>query len=227
MKTSVLVIISLVGIAIALPVSGQVEFAERFYVGGGLIYSISDIELSAEGETAETDNGFGLGVKGGYFLNDFLALEGLLRYHFNYSVDEEVQISAVEENYAWAADAKIDGDGAVLDFSVNAKGYLPLKGNFRPYGVAGLGYAFGKVDYDADTAGYWWYLNNPSNRFSYEEDWSDTESESDFFARLGIGGDFFFDRTFGLEGEFSYNFGFGDLDKLKFYDLYLGTIFLF
>ena len=188
---------------------------EKFYMGGGFqldIPSFKTYNETIEGEDVgvnDFDNTWGLQLKAGYFINDYLAIEGLFQYHRNFEWTSDEYSDPV----LGTVSGKIEVSGFSL--SVNAKGFLPL-GQFRPYAVAGLGYARGKAK------GTGTYDPPVGPTVSY----SDSETDSGPMGRIGIGCDVLFNDSFGLEGEVAYNIGMSDIDYVRFVALSAGVLIM-
>lgn len=194
-------------------INTEPSLKEKFYLGGGFqldIPSFKTYDETIEGEDVDVndfDNTWGLQLKAGYFVNDYLAIEGLFQYHRNF----EWKSDEYSDPVLGTVSGKIEVSGFSL--SVNAKGFLPL-GQFRPYAVAGLGYARGKAK------GTGTYDPPVGPTVSYSE----SETDSGPMGRIGIGCDVLFNDSFGLEGEVAYNIGMSDIDYVRFVALSAGVL---
>ena len=177
------------------------DLSKRWYLGGGLNYNFENFDNELSG--VDWDNTWGLDIKAGYFFTDYFALEFMFQYLNEFEYKESV--------YYWGSwDYKATVTG--YSFTINGKGFIPLDSIFRPYGVLGLGYAHGELEQKLSYS-----------RYTY----SDSEKESDLFGRIGAGLDIFLSKQFALEGEVSYNMGFGDIDNLRYTSLALNALVLF
>ena len=177
------------------------DLSKRWYFGGGLNYAFENFkdELSE----VDWDNTWGLDIKAGYFFTDYFALEFMFQYlnEFEYK----------ESGYYWGYyDYKATLTG--YNFTLNGKAFIPLDGIFRPYGVLGLGYANGELKEK---------LSDAWGTYTY------TDKNSGLFGRIGAGADVFLSEQFALEGEVSYNIGFGDIDNIRYTSLALNALVLF
>jgi len=196
-------------------INTEPSLAERWYLGGGFqldIPSFKDYNETVDGEDIDVndfDNTWGLQLKAGYNILDYLAVEGLFQYHRKF----EWESDDYSDPDLGTVSGKVEVSG--FDFSVNLKGILPL-GIFRPYAVAGLGFMRGK----AKATG------------SYDSPWtapvsySENQSDSGPMGRIGIGCDVFVAENFGIEAEIAYNAGMGDIDYARFTALSAGVIIL-
>lgn len=176
--------------------------AGRPYIGGGLLYSLQDFT----GDNADHiswghalgDNSWGLYLKGGYFVMDNVAVEGLYRYHNEWEGTEDL--------------TGLDGEITVKanDLTVNGKYFFPVE-QFMPFAVVGIGYAQFKSE--ADIKGF------------EGADIDDTESGP--LARAGAGCLYFFDDNIGVDVEATYNMGFQDIDDANFIDFMAGVVVAF
>jgi len=191
------------------------SMAERWYLGGGFQLDIPSFKTYNEvvdGEDIDVDdfdNTWGLQLKAGYYILDYLAIEGLFQYHRKF----EWESDSYSDPDLGTVSGKIEVSG--FDFSVNVKGILPF-GIFRPYAVAGLGFMRGKAKATGTYDSPW------APPVSYSE----SESDSGPMGRIGIGCDVFVSESFGLEAEVAYNAGMGDIDYARFTALSAGVIIL-
>jgi opacity protein-like surface antigen len=170
--------------------------AGRPYIGGGFLYGIE--EFTGDNADLSWDNTWGLFLKGGYFVTENIAVEGLYRFHNEWTATEGLE----------GVDADISA--SANDLTVNGKFCFPME-QIMPYVVAGAGYIQWKAE--ADIKGY------------DGGDYDDTESGP--LARAGAGCDYFFDDNIGIEVEATYNMGFQDVDDLNFIDIMAGIIVAF
>jgi opacity protein-like surface antigen len=197
-------------------INTEPSLAERWYLGGGFQLDIPNFKteyVTVEGDddlgVSDFDNTWGLQLKAGYNILDYLAVEGIFQYHRKFEWESD--------NYSdpdlGTVSGKVEVSG--FDFSVNLKGILPL-GIFRPYAVAGLGFMRGKAKATGTYDSPW------TAPVSYSE----TQSDSGPMGRIGIGCDVFVSENFGIEAEVAYNAGMGDIDYARFTALSAGVIIL-
>ena len=191
------------------------DFTGVIYLGGGVSYTIPDFDddwgddavqtVNVSGYSMDLDNSVGAYIKGGYFLSEFVAIEGLFQY-----LGEMTSEQAKAE---WQDDVSIKG----ITLTVNAKGYLPGDmGSFMPYGVLGLG--LGRFEYDGiikegTTA--------PDPSFASEND-----DYTGLFLRGGGGCTVMVAENVGLEAEVTYGLGTGDIDVAKMITVTGGIIII-
>ncbi len=178
-----------------------------FYIGVGGSYAFEDYDVDeleneleefASDSDVDFDNTWGVNLKVGYHLKNWLSLEFDFDYLSAFEVDEEVDVLGV------AVD--LDADVDVMTYMAVAKFTCVLE-PVKPFVVVGGGIMDTDVDAKVSAIGY--------------SD-SDSESESDTCAKLGLGVDFFATSnvSIGLEG--SYVRGFGDLDEVRYFNVTLG-----
>jgi len=187
---------------------------ERWYLGGGFQLDIPIFKTYNEvvdGEDIDVDdfdNTWGLQLKAGYYILDYLAVEGLFQYHRKF----EWESDSYSDPDLGTVSGKVEVSG--FDFSVNVKGILPL-GIFRPYAVAGLGFMRGKAKATVTYDSHWGPVSG-----------SESQSDSGPMGRIGIGCDVFVSENLGIEAEVAYNAGMGDIDYARFTALSAGVIIL-
>ena len=178
-----------------------------FYIGIGGSYAVEDfdvdeLEASLEGIASDSDVDFddtwGLNLKAGYHVNNWLSLEFDFDYLSEFEADEGLDVLGIPVDL----DAELDVTTymAVFKFTCVLE---PLK----PFIVAGGGMMDADVDAKASALGV---------------SASDSESETDTCAKLGLGVDFFATKSVSIGLEGSYVWGFGDLDEISYYNLTLG-----
>ncbi len=197
-------------------INTEPSLAEHWYLGGGFQLDIPNFKtqyITIEDEddlgVNDFDNTWGLQLKAGYYILDYLAVEGLFQYHRKF----EWESDSFSDPVLGTVSSKVEVSG--FDISVNVKGILPL-GIFRPYAVAGLGFMRGKAKATGTYDSPW----------LPEVSYSESESDSGPMGRIGIGCDVFVSESFGLEAEIAYNAGMGDIDYARFTAISAGVIFL-
>jgi outer membrane protein W len=103
--------------------------AGRPYAGGGILYSYE--EFTGDNSDIDFGNTWGAYLKGGYFVTENIAVEGLYRYHNEWEGDVENVRVTLKAN----------------DLTVNGKYYFPME-QIMPYAVFGVGYIQFKADND-------------------------------------------------------------------------------
>jgi len=220
------------------------NMAQRFYAGIGFFYGfpsdLDDVTVIAYDvpmvswhyscpTPLETKNGFGLNLKGGYFISEHFAIEALFRYHFKYKIEGEYRRTQLFNDAISYISADADGSMEGWDFTINPK-YFPfgngiMKGRLRPYVVGGFGYMHGKTKGDIIAEVRTLYLG--TTWFSQVTNYSASDSESDICGRIGTGCDWFLTDQFGVELEFDYTMGFGDVDEIKIFIISLNGLVAF
>ncbi len=191
----------------------EFQLSERVYVGGGFLYDVE--RFGGEWADIDFENTWGLDFKGGYIINEYLALEGLFRYHHEFKKEE-----TVNADFGFGFGGVSGGYKATIkayDFSVNAKAMLPL-GALRPFVVAGLGYARfkGELSVDGNARGY-----------QFPALLAESETKSGAFGRVGAGAMYFVSENVGVEGEIAYSKGFGDLTDAQIVSFNVGLLYAF
>ena len=180
------------------------DLSKRWYFGGGLNYAFENFKDS-DGDWGNT---FGFNIKGGYFLCEYFALEAMFQYLDDFELQESGVLYSPPYYYSYDYDVNI----SLYHFTINGKGFIPIKGIVKPYGVLGFGYAYGKAKQKLRIG-----------RLSA----TNTEKESDLCGRIGAGLDIFLSEQFALEGEVSYFMGFNDIDRIRYTSLSLNALVLF
>lgn len=190
------------------------DLSKHWYFGGGVNYNFEN--FGKELGELSWDDTWGFDVKAGYFFTDYFALECMFQYlnEFKYDNSGRYYYYLRPNYYYYDWDQKITLTG--YKFSVNGKVFIPLKSIVRPYGVLGLGYAYGKI----------------KNKVVYHYANGDTifrasDKEDGMCGRFGAGLDVFITEQFALEGEVSYIMGFGDIDNVRYTSLSLNALVLF
>lgn len=204
-----------VGILFAIAsVSSGEDLTGVIYLGGGASYTIPDFDDDWGEDTAQKaglgnysmdlDDSVGAYIKGGYFLSEFVAVEGLFQYLGEMTSEQSGSI--------WKDDVSIKG----ITLTVNAKGYIPGDmGSFMPYGVVGLG--LGQFEYDGTVTG---------TTGAHPDSASENDDYMGLFLRGGAGCTIMVAENVGLEAEVTYGFGTGDIDVAKMVTISGGIIVL-
>lgn len=183
----------------------------RGYLGGGPLYDFENFR--GDMGRCGWDNSWGFNLRGGAYLSEFFALEGLIQYHNEFSSKRPYS------GYFW----NIWFDPAFntrirfcdYDFFINGKASLPL-GAFRPYALAGIGvvYSRAKIEQEISADGF-------------RLDISYTTNTSDVMWRVGGGIDALLSEHVGLNAECAYQAGVNFLDDLRFLTLSAGLLYVF
>jgi opacity protein-like surface antigen len=177
-----------------------------FYIGIGGSYALEDFDVDYVVEVQGTarivdmdfDDTWGLNGKVGYHVNDWASFE----FDFNYLSEFEAEESLVVLDIPVDEDGKVD----ITTYMALAKFTCVLE-PVKPYIVAGGGIMDADFDAKASALG---------------ESASDSKSETDTCAKFGLGVDFFAAKSISIGLEGSYVWGFGDLEKISYYNLSLG-----
>jgi len=188
------------------------DLSKRWYFGGGLNYAFEN--FANELSEVDWDNTWGLDIKAGYFFTDYFALECMFQYLNEFKYEESGTIWEYYYPYYYWYNYDYKATVTGYNFSFNGKGFIPLDSIFRPYGVLGLGYAHGELEEKISYLGY-------NDTYTY------TDKNSGMFSRFGAGVDVFLSKQFALEGEVSYNIGFGDIDNIRYTSLALNALVFF
>jgi opacity protein-like surface antigen len=190
-----------------VPSSYGLDSAGRgFYIGVGGSYALEDFDVDYGVEVEgiarivdmDFDNTWGLNTKVGYHVTDWVSFE----FDFNYLSEFESKESL------FVLDIPVDEDGEVdiTTYMALAKFTCVLE-PVKPYIVAGGGIMAADLHAKASALG---------------ESASDSESETDACAKLGLGVDFFATQSVSIGLEGSYIWGFSDLDNISYFNLTLG-----
>ncbi|MEW5736124.1 MAG: porin family protein [Thermodesulfobacteriota bacterium] len=193
-----------------LPGLAAAETVKPFYIGAGGLYAIEDFDVKDEAAlraygfgNITFDNTWGFDIFAGYRFSENFALE----FDFGYLPDFEwKQTAQVLPGLSITAAEK----ATITTYALEAKLMLPAGSGFYPYFMAGLGYMNGDVEASARN-------NNTGATFSNKD------SESDPFARIGLGCEKFFGDRFSMRLSADYNMGFNDVDEARYFTVGLGA----
>ena len=205
-KFFVIAILCLIPISFVGAEQTNISLEKHWYFGGGFNYSFENFK--DEMDIGDWDNTYGFDLKAGYFFSEYFALEAMFQYLDDFEHSESGVIYSPPYYYSYEYDA----DVSLYNFTINGKGFIPIKGIVKPYGILGFGYAWGEA--------------KQKLRIGIISD-TNTEKESDLCGRIGAGLDIFLSKQFALEGEVSYFMGFNDLDNARYTSLSLNAIVLF
>jgi opacity protein-like surface antigen len=178
-----------------------------FYVGIGGSYAFEDFDVDdvedALGQIGgdsdfDFDDTWGLNLKVGYHVNNWLSLEFDFDYLSEFEADEGLDVLGIPVD--------LDGELDVMTYMAVFKFTCALE-PLKPFVVAGGGMMDADLDAKASALGV---------------SASDSESEKDTCAKLGLGVDFFATQSVSIGLEGSYLWGFGDLDEISYFILTLG-----
>ena len=178
------------------------------YVGIGGSYAIENFDVDSinlDGSTFNPnfDDTWGLNAKVGYRFIDWLALE----FNFDYLSEFEADHTVVVLGLPVKAKMEIE----VMTFMIAAK-FAATFEKVKPFLIVGGGYMRADADVKASVHGF---------------SLSDSDSESDPCAELGLGIDFFPTDNVSLGFKGSHVWGFGDLDEIRYFNLTLGAAYHF
>jgi opacity protein-like surface antigen len=207
MKKLSILIVFVTGLFFCSSSYGADAAGRTFYIGVGGSYAWEDFDVDeveddleqiTSGADVDFDDTWGLNVKVGYHVNNWLSVEFDFDYLSEFESDETLDLLGTPIDLD--ADLDVTTYMAVLKFTCALE---PLK----PYLVVGGGF----MNADGDTK---------VSALGYSD--SDSDSETDNCAKLGLGIDFFVTKSvsIGLEGD--YVWGFGDLDDITYFNLTLG-----
>jgi opacity protein-like surface antigen len=209
-KFFVIAMLCVVPISFAGAKPTNINLEKRWYFGGGVNYSFENFK--DEMDIGDWDNALGLDIKAGYCITDFFALEFMFQYLDEFKYDETVREYVYISPSWYYYDVDYKATVSLYNFTINGKGFIPLDSIFRPYGVLGLGYAYGEAEQEISYLGL-------TDKF--------TEKEDGMCGRFGAGIDIFLSKQFALEGEVSYFMGFGDIDNVRYTTIALNALVLF
>ena len=170
----------------------------RFYIGFNTLYAIESLDDQKTRDkfignvSVDFDNTFGLQGRVGYIANEYFSAEGMIEYFVP---------TNSELGYGYESD--IDA----INFSLNAKGTLPLKEYLVPYALFGLGIMNSYED-----------ISGPHSK---------TKSDWGISSRIGLGVDLPIRPNLSLGGEMAYVFGFGNVDHIRFVNVTIGIAYRF
>ena len=180
------------------------------YIGIGGSYAYEDFDVDDEdleemGLDMDFDNTQGVNLKAGYHFSKLFSLE----FNFDFLPGFEWDDSTSYLGVPISADAEADITTYMLAGKISPDFGSEI---IRPFVVAGFGIMHGELDVTASVAGY---------------SASDSDSETDTCAKIGLGVDFFAKEnvSVGLEG--NYTLGFGDMDEFRYMSFTLGVAYHF
>lgn len=183
---------------------GLDDAGRGFYVAVGGSYAFEDLDVEydlydedgqpmAGGGDVDLDDTWGLSLKAGYHVNDWLSVEFAFDYLSEFDGDDR---------------RDVDGDPLDLDAELDVMTYMgvlkftcPLE-PLKPFIVAGGGL----MDADPDVTASWRGASDSSS-----------ESDTGACAKLGLGVDYFWTQSFAIALEGSYVWGFGDVDEIQYF----------
>ena len=211
----------LVGMLSAVPVEAG-NLPGRSYVGVSPMLAIerfksdwTEVDTEDSAYNIDLDNSWGLNLKGGYEVNEYLAVEALFQYFHTFEQPEREYF----DDAGWGlggmdVEAEVSAKG--YTFTLNAKVMLPIE-KIRPYAVAGIGFARYKLEAKVKAATPYGMLEAEST--------SDTESGP--YARVGAGCDYFFTDKIALQVEAAYHAGMKDISAARIVTLSAGILYAF
>jgi len=183
----------------------------RGYLGGGVLYDFEHFQGDIGG--LDWDNSWGFNLRGGAYLSEYFALEGLFQYHNEFDLQEPFSgyFRHIWIDPAFNTRIRLRD----YDFFLNGKACLPL-GIVRPYVTAGFGVVYSEAR-----------LKQEFSTDGFHLEVSYTTSTSDFMWRAGGGIDAYLAEHFGLNLECAYQAGIGDLSDLRLLTLSAGLSYVF
>jgi len=169
-----------------------------FYVGASIVNTWNQFDEAHTEDffignvTVDYDDSFGVKFRGGLILNEYFSAEGMVEY-----------IAPVESDMEKGYKTKID----VFYIGGNAKCTLPIKENFVPYVLYGLGIM---NSYEK--------ISGPA--YKKKTDWG-------IGSRLAIGSDFIFEHHYSFGVELEHVLGFGNVDHIQYTNISVGAAYRF
>jgi len=181
-----------------------------------IIGGLNSFEHFQETREQDFDNSWGLAVRGGYRVNDFLAVEGVLEFLSGYEVRIPLEDQGPIVNAT--ADLTIDGGNG----GVNLKAYAPWFGRLQPYALVGVGGQWARLRTTYPT-GYvcnpwYWYCSGTYTKLG---------NAGAFLSKFGGGVEFWLGDEFALVFDAAFNLPTGDLKDLRATNLTWGAVFRF
>lgn len=182
------------------------------YIGLSGSYALQNIDtaeinsnIQPYGLDMRFGNSFGVNAKVGYRPSKSLAVE------FDYSYLPDFSWS--QPANTGGADVNFDAKAQISTFMIAGK--LSPDIGFEvahPYITAGAGMMLGKID-----------VNGTGSGFSY----TSSNSKSDLCAKIGFGIDFYATKNVSLDTEGSYVIGFGNMNKIVYFNISFGATYHF
>jgi opacity protein-like surface antigen len=183
---------------------GQDAAGRGLYIGMGASYAISNFDqevTDTEGASFDSDfdDTWGMNLKAGYHLTNWLSVELDFDYLSDFESDETLNVSGLPVD--------TDGEVDIITYMAVAKFTCVLE-PLKPFIVAGGGLMNADIDLKASTPDF---------------SASDSDSESEPCVKLGLGADFFVNEVLSIGIEGSYVWGFQDLDDIGYYNFTAGV----
>ena len=184
-KKAVSLLILITGLFFTATVSAQEH--GPFYAGFYMLYAIEnfDEQNTQDKFTApvaiDLDDTYGVQLRGGCILNEYFSAEAMFEYLMPLDTD-------LKKGYT----SEID----VMNFTLNAKATLPLKEQFVPYAIFGMGFM---NTYEE--------IRGPSMKD--KSDWG-------VGVRMGFGADVRLNPKISLGGEIAHIVGLGNVDHAQY-----------
>jgi opacity protein-like surface antigen len=185
-------------------------YAEGFYLGLGATWSSENFDY--EGETdfeLDIDDAYGINARAGYAFSPHVALE-LNADWVNFELD------GFEREVGFGGNLQVDGDIEIFTLMPAVK-FSMATGALRPYALFGLGWM--RADYSIDAE---YELGD----FDTERS-SDSEDKDDIASKAGGGLEFYFNPNFSLGVEYTYVWGWDELDEIQYHNVTAGVGFHF
>ncbi len=189
------------------------EWAEPgAYLTLGAINSFEHFDNTGE----DFDNSWGFAARGGYRVNEWLAVEGFLEFISGYEVDYIAQPPVVPA----PAEVELTIDGGMG--GANAKLYAPWLGRLQPYALVGVGGQWARLR-TTNPTGFvcdpiFWYCQGTYTKIG---------NSGAFVAKFGAGIDFWLSEDLAIVVDGVFNLPTGDLKDLRSTNLTWGAVFRF
>lgn len=163
-------------------------------------------------------NSWGFAARGGYRINDFFAVEGVLEFDSGYEVDVDIPAQPPAVPDPGTISLTVDGGNG----GVNLKTYAPWFGRLQPYALLGIAGQWARLRTTYPTGWVcnpiFWYCTGTYTKLG---------NSGAFLAKFGGGAEFWIGDGFAVVVDAAYQLPTGDLRDLKNTTLTWGGVFRF
>lgn len=207
----VMTILMSLAVLTILPAKMYAE-GDGVYIGVSGSYGLQNIDtadinngLQPYGLSMTFGNSFGVNAKVGYAFSKSVAMEFDYSYVPNFSWGQPTNVSGATVNF----DAKTQISTVMIAGKLSPDiGFEVV----RPYITAGVGVMQGNID-----------VNGTGGGFSY----ASSNSKRDICAKMGFGIDFYATKHISIDTDGSYVTGFGNMNKIVYFNISLGATYHF
>lgn len=210
---------------------GQDSVGTNFYIGIGGSWAFEDFEQDdinfddVFSVAVDFEDTWGLDLKFGYHLNDFISLEAVYDHFDEFKTDESLTVSTTVSSTSVTGSVAAEGQLDITTLMVAGKFSIPWK--VRPFIVLGAGLVRASLRGELSA-----FLSG--DEIFQSVYFSESDSNTQGCAKVGVGLDFFPTNnvSIGVEGAYVFSFSDADFDlepllkdaeiDIRYYSLTLG-----